>query len=219
MLVRAAAVAAAAVFVSTAAMAQVLSAFGTHVTESRDLAAFAQWRDVLHWTDRHLAEIRAGRSPAWRINERRWWALLASLRGQDPRRQVDAVNRFVNAMPHVSDLANYGVDDYWATPRELFLRGGDCEDFAIAKYVSLRELGWPASRLQMIVLEDRRGGVEHAALLVQLDNETLVLDNRSDSTDLARFAWRYRPVYSISELAWWRHDRPSPQAPALTAGR
>ena len=48
---------------------------------------------------------------------------------------------------YLEDLANYGLPDYWATPLQFLDRDGDCEDYAIAKFVSLRELGFAADEL------------------------------------------------------------------------
>ena len=51
--------------------------------------------------------------------------------------QLDAVNRYMNKHQYITDIVNWGVTDYWETPREFFLKDGDCEDFAIAKFKSL----------------------------------------------------------------------------------
>jgi predicted transglutaminase-like cysteine proteinase len=51
-------------------------------------------------------------------------------------------NRFLNDWRYKPDDQNYGQRDYWATPLEFLRRSGDCEDYAIAKYVTLRELGF-----------------------------------------------------------------------------
>ena len=72
-----------------------------------------------------------------------WAALLRGLDGVPPRAQVEAVNRFVNGWTYRADADNYGRSDYWATPLEFFRRSGDCEDYVIAKYRSLRLLGLP----------------------------------------------------------------------------
>ena len=48
----------------------------------------------------------------------------------------------------------WGVMDYWETPAEFFQKSGDCEDFAIAKYFALRDLGFPASQMRIVVLKD-----------------------------------------------------------------
>ncbi len=72
--------------------------------------------------------------------------MLKSQAGQRPFDQIQAVNQFLNQWQYKTDEQNYGQRDYWAAPLEFLRRSGDCEDYAIVKYVSLRQLGFAADR-------------------------------------------------------------------------
>ena len=91
--------------------------------------------------------------------------------------QLDTVNRFLNGWRYREDAANYGRRDYWASPLEFFLRSGDCEDYAIAKYVTLRQLGFAAEQLRLVVVHDVVRDLAHAVLAVYLDDQVYILDN------------------------------------------
>jgi predicted transglutaminase-like cysteine proteinase len=128
--------------------------------------------------------------------EARWNRLLQSLAAAGERERVSAVNDWINDLPWVSDRQQWRVDDYWATPAELLRAGGgDCEDLALAKYVSLRRLGIPARRMELVetrvLVHDPRIGrlrsEAHLVLVVHLGDVALVLDNvRRDIVPLAQ---------------------------------
>ena len=124
-------------------------------------------------------------------------------------RQVDAVNGFVNRWQYRADADNYGRSDYWATPLEFFRRSGDCEDYVIAKYRSLRLLGLPAEQLRMVVVQDVVRDLPHAVLAVYLGDEVLILDNLSEAVLPQRRVVDYVPYYSVNEAARWAHTPPA----------
>ena len=73
-----------------------------------------------------------------------WPVLIDRLQGRSIQRQLAGVNDFFNQLRFVDDIDIWHVEDYWATPFEfLGVGAGDCEDFAMAKYLTLRELGVP----------------------------------------------------------------------------
>ena len=86
------------------------------------------------------------------------------------------VNEDINKTLYYADDQNWGIPDYWATPKEFYLKGGDCEDYAIAKYFALRRAGIPASRMMISIGEIDDGDGTHAILLVKY-KEIFVLDN------------------------------------------
>jgi predicted transglutaminase-like cysteine proteinase len=135
---------------------------------------------------------------------REWAGLITSVSGLGRRAQVAAINRWFNRLDYVDDLANWGVGDYWETPFEfLDLGRGDCEAFAIAKYYTLRALGFDVTTLRIVIVDDRRRNMQHAVLAVFLDGEVLILDNLADEPvpDLA--LRHYQPLMSINELGVW----------------
>jgi predicted transglutaminase-like cysteine proteinase len=121
--------------------------------------------------------------------------------------QLRAVNDYLNRVPYVSDLANYGRSDRWATPAEFLLRGGDCEDYAIAKYVSLRRLGFADDSLRIVVVNDEARGIPHAVLSVRLDGASWILDNVTAAILADRDQPSYRPIYSLNMAGRWLHGR------------
>ena len=134
------------------------------------------------------------------------WRDLAEVRDDDPwPRRLDRVNHAINRVTYRDDSENWGRIDYWAAPEEFFLRGGDCEDYAIAKYHSLKELGFPVEELRLLILWDDQRAVAHAVLAVGSAGDELVLDNvRDDVLPLAALP-HYRVHYSLNEETVLRH--------------
>lgn len=138
---------------------------------------------------------------------KKWEALLESLEDKPVNVQIEAVNKFFNGMKYVSDQDNYGVADYWNTPYELMERGGDCEDYAIAKYISLKRLGVPEGDMRIIIVRDQSlGGIMHAILQVDVDGEKEILDNQSKLVKTASQVRQYSPVFAINEAKWWAYN-------------
>ena len=85
-----------------------------------------------------------------------WLQLLTQTRAQaSDETKLRRINDFINRnIAFEADISVWQQSDYWATPIETIGQGrGDCEDFAILKYVSLRQVGVPASRLRLIYPE------------------------------------------------------------------
>ncbi|MEE8506498.1 MAG: transglutaminase-like cysteine peptidase [Kiloniellales bacterium] len=135
----------------------------------------------------------------------RWARFLDTLRQAGPERQITSINEFINANTFISDRDNWGIKDYWSAPGEFFANGGDCEDYVIAKYLSLRRLGFRADDLRLVVLVDRNRRLAHAVLVVELDGRALVLDNLEDRVRPWSELPHYRPLYSLNEQAVWLH--------------
>jgi len=135
--------------------------------------------------------------------------LLVAASEMEEGARLAAINQFFNRrIVFAEDEAVWGVADYWASPLELLDKGrGDCEDFAIAKYISLRELGFSQSDMRILVLNDLNLRIPHAILIVYLNGRAFVLDNQIAQvvpTDVIR---HYQPIFSINEEAWWLHQR------------
>lgn len=125
-----------------------------------------------------------------------------------------AVNRFFNRIPSMADLRHWGVEDYWATPSEsLSSNGGDCEDYAMAKYFTLKELGVPVSRLRLVYAKTSRSSDAHLVLAYYPSPaaDPLILDNLVGSIESASDRSDLIPVYTFNDddLLW-------PQAGAPT---
>jgi len=135
----------------------------------------------------------------------RWNTLIGELSGKAAMTQVEAVNRFVNEVGYVDDRRNWGVADRWATPDEFFAEGGDCEDFALAKFVSLHRLGFNIERLRMVLAKDERKGIDHAFLAVYVGERAYVLDNQIKTVTPHEAISHYRPLCSFNDHRLWLH--------------
>ncbi len=140
-----------------------------------------------------------------------WFALLDRLAGSALDLQLREVNDFFNRhIRWVDDIDNWGREDHWATPLETMgKRQGDCEDYSIAKYVSLKELGVPGARLRMIYVRARIGRSQISqAHMVLGYYETpasipLVLDNLVPSITPANQRTDLDPVFSFNSEGLW----------------
>ena len=109
------------------------------------------------------------------------------------------VNESVNQTPYLDDEENYGQEDYWATPKEFNAKGrGDCEDYAITKYFSLRKAGIPANRMVLSVIEIDDGDSTHMVLLVRY-KETFVLDNIVERVTPIKEYLDFELLYNFNE--------------------
>jgi len=161
---------------------------------------------------RHRAHVemapgrcQSGQSSACRLEN--WQEFLTQISNSNEADQIYRVHRYVNRFKYVTDKRNWRRRDYWAIPEQLFERGGDCEDYVIAKYLSLRALGIDADRLRVVVVYDRKKREDHAVLAVLGPDETVILDNYRRRvmswTDMQR---RYKPYYSLNENNVWIHS-------------
>jgi len=106
--------------------------------------------------------------------------VIADGRAHDGRARVGVINRDINlAIKPTSDLVQWGVADRWSAPLATLASGrGDCEDYAIAKYVALREAGLPESDVRLVIVRDLASGADHAVAAAHIDETWIMLDNR-----------------------------------------
>ncbi len=107
-------------------------------------------------------------------------AIIAQGRALSGRARIGVINRAVNlAIEPMSDMAQWGVPDRWSPPLETFTTGhGDCEDYAIAKYVALTAAGVDAADVKLAIVHNIAVDEDHAVTLVRIDGDWIVLDNR-----------------------------------------
>ncbi|HEX6092180.1 MAG TPA: transglutaminase-like cysteine peptidase [Dongiaceae bacterium] len=176
------------------------SIFGTKELHSSNLNMFPKWRDALRRFD---TELKTCAATACKAKE--WNAFIDGVRNSSREEQVRAVNREMNDKPYVTDPVNWHMADYWATPLQFLRKDGDCEDYAISKYMALKALGFRVEDLRIVVLQDTNLGVPHAVLVVFLQGRALVLDNQVSGIVPADSIHHYHPYYSINEDGWWLH--------------
>ncbi len=184
--------------------------FGSHETMSRQLIAFKKWNGMLA---RHRANLKkkpeaketCRKTPAQKCYRADWEDLLSFLKDKPADRQIAEINSYMNKAPYITDIINWGVPDYWETLHQFFKKDGDCEDYAIAKYMSLKRLGFEADQMRIVVVQDTNLDVPHAVLVVFFKGARLVLDNQIPYVAKEKAVLHYRPFYSINEKAWWLH--------------
>ncbi len=113
------------------------------------------------------------------------------------------VNRFFNRVDYANDRDLWRVDDYWATPAEtVAVNGADCEDYAIAKYFTLKELGVPVSKLRLVYARSWLAADEAHMVLAYYDTpeaDPLILDNLQAGIDRATSRPDLTPVYTFND--------------------
>jgi len=146
-------------------------------------ATSAKWADLqsrILAEKETLAACRSGDRPC-PAAARRFLSIVEHARQREGRARLGEINRAINlSIRPMSDLAQYGVEDYWAAPLEALSSGaGDCEDYAIAKYVALEESGIAPADLQLEIVRDVKHKTTHAVVAVRYKDEWLILDNRT----------------------------------------
>ncbi|WP_442870782.1 cysteine protease LapG [Citrobacter sp. Igbk 17] len=140
-----------------------------------------------------------------RINA--WQQLLITLRNADEQTQLRAVNLFFNTQLHYAeDSEVWHSVDYWATPVESLRKGeADCEDYAIAKYFTLRQLGVPEEKLRITYVKALSYNRAHMVLTwyAAPDAVPLVLDSLTNSLSPATQRTDLLPVYSFNNSGLW----------------
>lgn len=175
--------------------------FGTAEVKTNGVAMFPKWTSVMARFDQQM------KTQGNTTTVRNWKAQLEGLKGMSRAQQIDEVNRYMNSIRYVEDSRNYGKSDQWSTPIEFLTKGGDCEDFAIAKYASLRALGFSADQMRVAIVQDKIKNIPHAILIVYDGGNTYVLDNQDKSTRMADSVSRYKPIFSLNSDSWWLHKR------------
>ncbi|MCP4394127.1 MAG: hypothetical protein GY804_07705 [Alphaproteobacteria bacterium] len=136
---------------------------------------------------------------------KKWHEFLKSIKTAPPTEQLTRINEFANQNIYTSDNVNWGVEDYWESPGEFLRRYGDCEDYAITKYMSLIELGWDTNKMRVVVLEDTNLNLIHVVLAVHIDDKIKILDNQHNMVVDDTRIKHYRPIFSVNEKTWWRY--------------
>lgn len=135
-----------------------------------------------------------------------WQALIRDYRDARPAAQMKAVNDFFNQLLFVDDTVIWRQEDYWATPVEFIGQGaGDCEDFTIAKYYTLIEMGFAAKKLRLMYVKARTLNQHHMVLTYykRRGAQPLVMDNLDPVIKPARKRKDLLPVYSFNADNLW----------------
>lgn len=129
-----------------------------------------------------------------------WQNLMATQSQGTELQRLQAVNRFFNQqLRYVEDIDLWREVDYWATPIQALIKGaGDCEDYAIAKYFSLRRMGIPSDKLRITYVKALRQNRAHMVLTYYSTPQAqpLVLDSLMDAIKPASQRTDLLPVYA-----------------------
>jgi len=145
-----------------------------------------------------------------------WRTMLVGANGSNERDKVQLVNDFFNRrIAFDDDFSLWGQRDYWATPLETMAQGrGDCEDFSIAKYFSLLELGVPINKLRLVYVRATQevagggGTIQQAHMVLAYypkpNADPLVLDNLNKRILPASQRHDLSPVFSFNSAGLWQ---------------
>lgn len=173
--------------------------FGT-VEFKRPLSTLPAWLDLLQRNKKEpifLAEKVFKRGVTW-----------GSFRDKAPKGRMELlryVNTFWNTWPYKEDIVNWQQQDYWENPAQFLKKSGDCEDYSIIKYFTLKELGVPPEAMRIVVVRDTVRNFAHAVLAVYSDGDAFILDNLSNAVLSHARLRQYLPQYSVNEFSRWAH--------------
>jgi predicted transglutaminase-like cysteine proteinase len=151
------------------------------------------------------AEAKYGKDAGTRLLA--WEEMIRQDKSQTDREKLEKVNHFFNSrIRFVNDIDLWGVQDYWATPFEFLCRqAGDCEDFAIAKFFTLKAMGMDEEKINISYVKAIQYGIAHMVLTYysEPDAEPLVLDNLIDAISPASRRTDLLPVFSFNGSGLW----------------
>jgi predicted transglutaminase-like cysteine proteinase len=137
---------------------------------------------------------------------RAWFKTLDSSYNISKKEKLQNINNFFNLLNFVDDIKLWGEKNYWSTPVEFIgVNGGDCEDFAIAKYFSLLEIGVPDEKMRITMVKALRLNQYHmvVAYYETPSSEPLILDNLDGRIKLASQRTDLLPIYSFNGKQLW----------------
>jgi predicted transglutaminase-like cysteine proteinase len=135
-----------------------------------------------------------------------WKELANNLNDQTEIEKVTRINAFFNQTRFISDLKHWGKEDYWATPVEMLItNGGDCEDYSIAKYFTLKSVGVADEKMRITYVKALRLNQAHMVLAYypEPDADPLILDNLIKDLKPASEREDLAPVYSFNGTGLW----------------
>ena len=168
-----------------------------------------EWRKLMVNIAAARRELEQCRSEPDRCDdaERQFVALIKEAAGLQGRAKIEFVNERINGeIRYTPDETQWGMEDVWSLPIDpdedgsLETGKGDCEDYALAKYVGLHQAGVPVAKLRMVLVHDNLVDQDHAVLAVREDDKWLILDNRwSKLIEDKELTARFRPLFIVEE--------------------
>jgi len=181
------------------------SYFINREVRSDNIGMFPRWTGVLSrfYGEAKTFDSVCGPQKNSPCKLKEWKDFLEGLRDAPIVEKLEEINRFLNKYPYVDDIVNWGFVNYWETPYEFQRKSGNCKDYAIAKFMSLRALGVSNDMMRIYVLKDLNlGGIIHAVLVVSVGETSYMLDNQIKQVVTTDRVYHYVPIYSINEEHW-----------------
>ena len=147
----------------------------------------------------------------------RWLDMLEGLKSYGVKGQIAGINAYLNGAADIADIAWHGKAMHWAAPVVYFQDGGGSEDFAVAKYLSLRRLGIHGERLRIVWVEDQTTEAHHAVLTATLDGRVFVLESRFPEIAVDSMLPHYRPYCSANEARFSLHWDPAEEGGVMAS--
>lgn len=155
--------------------------------------------EVVAWAKQMYGDDAGKRVESWR-------SLMQDNHDTGEVEKLKLVNDFFNQIPYQSDSILWDQKDYWATPLELLVReGGDCEDYSIAKYFTLKEMGVADEKLRIMYVKAVELNQSHMVLTYYPNPSAIpkVLDNLNPQLLSASRRMDLTPVYSFNADGLW----------------
>lgn len=175
--------------------------FGLFTFRAPEGALWRKWRAAKANISAEMQQVEACRSDRSNCSDaaRRFILIVDEARSRSGAAKIETANRLINtAIRYMSDLAQHAAVDVWSAPLASLNTGrGDCEDYAIAKYVVLREAGVPEQDLRILLVRDRKVREDHAVLTVRNGDKWSVLDNRTLAVATDNELLQFTPLFAL----------------------
>ncbi len=202
--------------VSACATVDVEYRFDDDAARIGEASLWDNWYETVQRTNDELVAIEVCIEDESKCNRdmRRIRLVVVNGKKLQPEQQLQLVKRYINRMRRYNDDrrtykeledSRLLVAQQWSTLMDFMQKGGDCEDFATAKYALLKLIGFDTHDLRIVVVYDQDVQEYHAVIAVRIDEDQVALLD-IDNKIYSRRPPHYRFVYSINEHSIWDHS-------------
>ena len=186
--------------------------FGLFASHLAGGELLAKWQGVQRRLDAEMVQLALCEGDPERCASPaalQFLTIVDAARAREGRARLGEINRAINlAIRPMGDFEQYGEIDVWSSPLATLFRGaGDCEDYAIAKFVALQRAGIPPGDLRIVIMRDTIRGEDHAVAAARLDGRWLTLDNRRMAMIEDANVRNYRPSFVIDRDGVRRYEQ------------
>ena len=185
--------------------------FGLFAAHLSGGGLLAKWQSVQRRLDDELVQLalcEGDRDRCASPAALQFLAIVDIAKARDGRARLGEINRAINlAIRPMGDLEQYGAVDVWSSPLATLSRGaGDCEDYAIAKFIALQRAGISPDDLRIVIMRDTVRGEDHAVAAARLGGQWLTLDNRRMAMIEDAQVRNYRPSFVLDRDGVKRYE-------------